>query len=312
MSTNLNLIFVCLALGVLLKRTGRFPSATPQVLNQFVLWVAYPALVLIQIPALLNGIAWSWDLWIPISMGWLQFALAFLVFHVGAKHFPWGNSVAGALVLTAGFGNTSFVGFPLLEALLGPEAVRVGIIVDQPGSFLVLSSLGILYASAASPRGAKRFDLFAMMKKTFLFPPFTSLFVAALWWLSGSYGPGTTLDVLEKVSATLVPLALVAVGFQLRLSPALLKSKWRPLTAGLVFKLVLVPAFFCGLYVYVLGSRTFITKVTLLESAMAPMITSAILAEEFGFDTEVSNLMLGIGIPLSLITVWLWHSAWTF
>jgi predicted permease len=41
---------------------------------------------------------------------------------------------------------------------------------------------------------------------------------------------------------------------------------------------------------------------------MAPMITAGILAHEYGLDPELGNLMVGIGIPLSLATVPIW--AW--
>ena len=36
---------------------------------------------------------------------------------------------------------------------------------------------------------------------------------------------------------------------------------------------------------------------------MAPMISSGILAVEFGFDEELAGLMVGVGIPLSFLTV---------
>ncbi len=295
-----------------LRKTGKFPAATPAVLNQLVIWVAYPALVLVQIPALLGSLAWSWELAIPISMAWLLFGVAFLVFHLGVGAFPWGKSTAGALVLTAGLSNTSFVGFPLLEALLGPDAVRVGILVDQPGSFLALSTVGLLYATAYSPRGVKRPSARATAKKILLFPPFAALLLAIGWWLMGTPGAAVATTVMDKLAVTLVPLALTAVGFQLKLSPEVLRRKWKPLAAGLSFKLVLAPLLFTALYVGLLGSTTFSTKVTLLESAMAPMITGAIVAEDLGFDPELANLMLGLGIPLSLFTVWLWTHAWTF
>jgi hypothetical protein len=32
-----------------------------------------------------------------------------------------------------------------------------------------------------------------------------------------------------------------------------------------------------------------------------------VVATEFNLDTEIANLMVGIGIPLSLITVYLWN-----
>jgi predicted permease len=49
--------------------------------------------------------------------------------------------LTGCLILTAGLGNTSFLGFPIIEALYGQEGMKTAILVDQPGTFVVLSTL---------------------------------------------------------------------------------------------------------------------------------------------------------------------------
>jgi predicted permease len=46
-----------------------------------------------------------------------------------------------------------------------------------------------------------------------------------------------------------------------------------------------------------------IARITILEAAMAPMITGAIVAKENDLDPELCSLMVGIGIPLSLLSV---------
>ena len=80
-----------------------------------------------------------------------------------------------------------------------------------------------------------------------------------------------------------------------------------PLTLGLLAKLILMPILFMLLYQIVFRSHTFATRITILESAMAPMITAAVVAEEFKLDSEIANLMVGLGIPLSLLSVYLWN-----
>ena len=47
-------------------------------------------------------------------------------------------------------------------------------------------------------------------------------------------------------------------------------------------------------------------RVLVLEAAMAPMITGAIVATEFDLDSELAQAMVGLGIPLSLLTVPAW------
>jgi predicted permease len=50
-----------------------------------------------------------------------------------------------------------------------------------------------------------------------------------------------------------------------------------------------------------ISSLTF--EVSVLQAAMAPMVTSAILASDHGLDPELAALMVGLGIPLSFATV---------
>ncbi len=113
--------------------------------------------------------------------------------------------------------------------------------------------------------------------------------------------------MLEKLAATLVPLALVSVGLNLKINASIFKRRYPALLYGLSFKLVLVPSFFTLLYYFLLSQKGLATHATLLESAMAPMITSAVVATEFHLDSEIANLMVGVGIPLSLLTVPIWH-----
>jgi predicted permease len=76
---------------------------------------------------------------------------------------------------------------------------------------------------------------------------------------------------------------------------------------GLFYKLFFAPAVLLVLYVFILGQRDFVTQVTLLEAAMATMITSAVVAAEFSLDEELANLMVGVSVPLSLCTVSVWN-----
>lgn len=305
--TNFIVIFACLIAGNLCKKMRHFPSTTPQALNAFIIYLSLPALVLSQLPKLLVTMDFSGNWWVPVSMAWMAFILSFLVFGFAGKKFGWKDSMTGALILTAGLGNTSFVGFPLLEALIGPHALPIGILADQPGSFLALSTIGILVAAMYS--GAKITPHF-IARRILTFPPFIALIFAVLWYLVvGMRHPeslNSIMPAFDKIAATLVPLAVFSVGFQLHVDLAVFKRRWFPLSIGLGFKLLVLPAFFSFFYLKILGGNDLMTHVTVIESAMATMITAAVVANEFNLDNELTNLMVGIGIPLSLATVPLW------
>lgn len=306
--TNFIVIFACLIAGILCKKVRQFPAHTTQALNAFIIYISLPGLVLSQLPKLLVTLDFSSNWWIPASMAWVCLFISFLLISYIGKRLKWKGAKIGALILTAGLGNTSFVGIPLLEAIIGPEAVPIGILADQPGSFLALSTLGIFVAAFYS--GAKITFSF-MARRIFTFPPFIALIFSFIWFFVWGIHNPTGLDSLipafEKLGSTLVPLALFAVGFQLQFDLALLKRRWVPLAIGLTLKLIVYPALFAFFYIKVLGGHDLVTQVIVLESAMATMITAAVVANEFHLDSELANLMVGISIPISLISVPLWN-----
>lgn len=295
-------------LGFALRMVKRFDSISARILNTFVIHVSLPALILFTIPKLLQNVEMNFQILVPISMAWILFPLSVVFFHLLSGPLKLNPKVRSALAMTAGLGNTSFVGFPILEALYGKEAVQIGILVDQPGSFLVLSTLGIIYCSIYSPFSQKKIRVKEVFKNVVGFPPFIALIVAVLFAKSEILNHEYTLSTLDKLANTLVPVALVAVGMQLDLRFSVLRKVYKAVGIGLLFKLVIAPIFFVLFYVFLLGQSGFIVKVSLLESAMAPMITATVVAIQFGFDEEVASLMLGLGILISLFTVPIWNN----
>jgi malate permease and related proteins len=100
---------------------------------------------------------------------------------------------------------------------------------------------------------------------------------------------------------TLIPIALVSVGYQLHLSHV--RGKASALAVGLLFKLALGPALILLLFAGVLGSGGQVLRVTVFEAAMAPMIGVSIVAMDHELDPPLLTLMVGGGIPLSFLTL---------
>ena len=146
---------VCMLLGWSLRRGRVFPEAAAKTLNAFVIYISLPALVLVQMHAMGDLSVNSPRVWLPISMAWIQFGIAGGWYLFFRKILKVEVAEAAVLLLTVGLGNTSFVGFPLLEAFFGKSALATGVLVDQPGSFLVLGTLGVLAASILASRLGK-------------------------------------------------------------------------------------------------------------------------------------------------------------
>ena len=292
---NFVLLPVCFALGVLLRRSGRLPEATPAVLNGFILHVALPALALHH----LRHLRWTPELLAPIAMAWVLFGAGCAFFFVAARLFHWSSATTGALILTGALGNTSFVGLPMIEVFFGREQMALGLLIDQLGTYVVLSSVGLLVAARLA---AGELAAATVVKRLATFPPLIAVFVALA--SAGLPLPACIEALFTRLADTLVPLALVSVGFQLRL--AALGERWRPLAAGLAYKLVAGPLVIFGLFAATVGLDDTAMRVAVFEAAMAPMIGGAIVAAQHKLDPELGALMLGVGIPLSFLTVPLW------
>lgn len=294
--TNIILLAICLLAGIGLKKTGRFPATTPAALNGFIIHISLPALAILHI----HSITIDPSLALTAAMAWLLFGAAWAIFGMAGRIFKLDRQTVGALVLVGGLGNTSFVGLPMIEAYFGKEYLGVGIIADQLGSFMVLSTLGILMATISSTGTVSPRQ---MARKVLLFPPFQALILAL--FLRQITFPAWAVSVLEKLGGTLTPLALVSVGFQLSFSGV--KDEFKALSAGLAYKLLLGPALIYLLYVTILGSSGTVMQVTIFEAAMAPMITAGIIAIDHDLRPQLVGMLVGIGIPLSFVTVYFWH-----
>lgn len=296
--TNFILIFVFLVLGIILQYCKGFPVDIYKFLNKIVIYICLPALGLFYIPK----IKWSTELLFPIGVAWIGFIGAYLFFTLLGKKFGWSNKLIGCLILTAGLGNTSFLGFPIIEALYGEEGLKTAILVDQPGSFVVLSTLGILVATMYSSSQSNGFDI---LKKILFFPPFITFIIACVMNNLGYDFIDTLQFGLQKVGSGVTPIALLSVGLQLKFERK--SQHWRFLGLGLLYKLILTPALIYLLYVVLLQQHSKIIQVAIMEAAMAPMITACILSASHGLKPRLSSMLIGFGIPLSFVTLLFWY-----
>jgi len=298
--SNFILIFVFLFLGIVLQKVKRFPTNCYKLLNDIVVYFCLPALALYYIPK----IKLDSQLFFPVGVAWIGFGVSYLFFGILGKKLGWSRKLTGCLIITAGFGNTSFLGFPIIEALYGQEAMKTAILVDQPGSFVVLSIFGILTAifySSGSLSGVY------IAKKIIFFPPFITFVVACLMNIFNYDFLDIIQFLLQKTGSAMTPLAMLSVGLQLHFDRK--SQHWKFLGLGLLYKLIITPALFYLLYVIILNQHSQIIQVSIMESAMAPMITASILASSYGLKPKLSSMMIGFGIPISFITLIFWYFA---
>lgn len=286
------LLLICLALGWLVGRLGNPPPALAQSLNWWVINIAFSTLVLNLIPRL----AFDWHLWFLTASMWFVFLGAWGFFTLLGRLFHWSRERIGALTLVCGLGNTSFIGFPLIEALRGEEGLKLAVFADQTGVFLALSVGGTIVAALYS---GKTVAPAAIARRVILFPPFACLLAGIVVGQVGGW-PDAVGTVLARLGATLAPIALFSVGLQFRLHFG--PGHLLPILSGLGWKLLIAPAciWLAGTGI---GVEPRILTIAVLEGAMAPMIAATILATQHGLEPRLANTVLGVGILIAFISV---------
>ena len=289
---NFILIFICLAAGMGLQRLTLFAENAPQTLNLYVIWVALPALILRQVPTL----SFSEDLFVLLLMPWLMTALGAVLVFIASRLFCWSREVTAVLLLTVPLGNTSFLGIPMIEAFWGAEMVSYGIIYDQFGSFLALSTYGSFVLALYSNQ--ERQGAGDILKKVLTFPPFIALIVALV--LAKPLQRPALAGSLALIASSLVPVVIFAIGLQLkvRLAP----GQAIPFCFGLTSKLLIAP--FVALFIcQLLGLDGPAARIAVFEAGMPPMVTAGAMAMSAGFAPRLTAALVGWGILLSFASL---------
>ncbi|CAM5221975.1 AEC family transporter [Alishewanella longhuensis] len=290
---NFYLVLAYLLIGMLLRRLPAMPENSGLVLNIYVLYVALPALILKNITLLEFSLA----LLIPAVTPWLLLLIVVAVVLILSRLLGWSREVTGALLVVLPLGNTSFLGFPMTEALFGQTAMPYAVVYDQVGSFIALATYVTIVAAIYSPTMAKPTPK-AILLKIIAFPSFIALVVGLL--IRDISMPPLANALINNLAATLVPVVMIAVGFQL--SFRFSKSEVSPLISALSIKLLLMP-FAAWLIWTTLGQEGLAVQISIFQAAMPPMISAGAIAIMAGLAPRLVSGIIGFGILAGLVSL---------
>ncbi|MEZ5461132.1 AEC family transporter [Dokdonella sp.] len=289
-------IVVLLAVGRFLDWRRMVPENAAHTLNLVVLNVCLPAAILLHAP----GLEFRKDLIGLVAVPWIILLVTNIGIWPVARRLRLDRGATANLLLQVPLGNTSFIGYALIPVLVGASAMPYAVVYDQLGSFLILTTWGLLVVAWFG--GGDRPTPLGILRRVIGFPPFIAL-VLALTIMPAQPGQAVSQG-LQLLADALLPIVVLALGMQLRLR---LPGQHRlPLVLGLVAKLLLMPLIAFGL------CRWFelpaeISVVAVYLTAMPPMMTSGALLSSAGLAPELASALVGYGIVASMLTLPLWH-----
>jgi len=205
----------------------------------------------------------------------------------------------GGFIIASGFGNTGFLGYPVVQAAFGKGAALVtAALYDEVAMAMPLYTLGAIIA--ASFAGSKVDS--AQLRKVLTIPSLWAIPAALI--LRPVRIPVPVVDAIQYLALGTIPLAMMTLG--LSISTKSLKGIVTPVLVASGLKLVVLPVVTHYL-VSAFGVCGLIHKATVLESGMPTAVMCGVVATKFGKSgifvagiIFVSTLLSIASIPVTL------------
>lgn len=191
------------------------------------------------------------------------------------------------------FGNTGFMGFPVIASVFGPDAVFYAALFNIPFNILVYS-IGILMI-----RGEGRAEL--NWKKILNAPLIASILALLLYLLNISF-PAVIVETVDTLGSTTIPFAMLIIGVSLSQIP--LKnvfSAWRLYPMVLV-KLIAAPILL-RLILNGLVANEIILGISFVICAMPVATNATLLTTMYGGKESLASSGVFISTALSVGTI---------
>ncbi|GAA0785621.1 AEC family transporter [Roseibium denhamense] len=211
-------VFLLIGIGYSLARIGVLDQSIASALGDFVYIIAIPVLIFrTLINADLTG-GLPWALWATYFLG--IFATWFIGNVIIRKGFG-RDARAGAIGgISASFANTIMVGLPLIGAVYGDEGlVPLLLIISVHLALMTVLMAIVMERAAAVDRNDQSPPVLKMVAgaaQSLVKNPLVLTIVAAfIWRMTGWSIPTIGQDVLNRIGATALPLALLSLGMSL-------------------------------------------------------------------------------------------------
>lgn len=267
MSPVFTLILI-VAGGILLRRLRVLSQDDAATIRKFVFNISLPALTFIS---LYDNPIPKEALWIIPGVVAIQ-AIGYLVFRLIPGRYR-------ESVFSGFLGNNGFMGYPVVQAVLGQEALPLAVIYEQAHSFMVL---GVWVHKNA---------------RSFINPPLVAAVLALV--LRNVALPVFVTDACRMVGNATSPLAMLFVGLSVDL-----RFNWRALVPAAI-KLMLVPAMALTLSL-ILPIAGDVRNTFILQSSMPVMVASVVYGAEIGLDVQKLSRNVVVSTLLFPLTVLFW------
>ncbi|WP_096015958.1 AEC family transporter [Campylobacter lanienae] len=285
-------MFILLFSGYVAKRLRIISANKAIVFLDFVLWFALPSLIFDKVYHLVVDL----NLISMVFVGLISSVIAAFVAVAMGFMLKFSTATLASVALLSMFGNTLFIGIPIVQGLYSQNALSIVILFDQVVTALPISIFGPLILGFGT---SKKSSIIQNSLKIIKFPPFIALALAVI--LKNFNLPEIIFEPLKMLSSSMVPVALFAVG--LRLGFNSIKSSYKACSVVIFAKMILAPIIFLSI-TKIFGielSKEWV--IGLIEVATPPMVLASAMILKANLDSNLAISSVAIGMITIFITM---------
>ncbi len=290
-------LFLVIFAGMLVSRNKSVDEKWIEILNNYALWIGFPALILVA----LSRLEWNFGLYGNL-IGWNSARLVFSILIVVpiSALLKTKNSTRRTLFLAVSFGNVAYLGIPVLRSAFGDGILPAATMISAVYLFW-LFTLGVFMVEYY---GDEKINVRTLLLKLVKNPLLIAVFLGLMTAIYHLPLPKIVMSGLDLIAGSVTGVVLFSLGLFVGRQPFGRFSDWVPV---LSFSLVIL---FLQPLLFFLASKNFVPTAAsqswILESAMPLGLTPYALSLKYGLDTQFTSRVVVASTLLALITLPLW------
>ncbi len=291
--TQMLMIFGIVLVGLFAAKRNLWSGDLDRKLSIFIMNISMPALILASVMG--KDLAFeNSELLALVIVAIVNYVvligMAYLIPHIWKVN----RSREGILKFMLAFGNVSFIGYPVCDAVFGPKAVFCASVLNIPFNLLVFT-IGVSFINGGKAKSA-------FSPKLILSPCVITSLIAVVIAVCRIQVPAPVGQWFHLLGDLTIPCALLIIGSSLSHIPVRDMLGNRFVYAMTALRLIVLPLL-VGAVLALMGINAFVCDVAVVLSAMPVATNGIMLCLQYGQDERVMTQGLFFTTLLSVITI---------
>lgn len=290
---QLAVIIIYILLGIYLRKIKKIPKETGGILSTIIVGIMLPCTIVNSFLKMEVGIPLK-EIVVVLIAASLMFVLLSIIAKTTGLLFRLTQKEKGIWEFALMFSNNIFMGFPIIEAIFGKQALIYASLACIPCNTLMFS-----YGIYLIAKGEKKYQ---HSWGELINSCMAASAVAVLLLIFPIELPEVLANVIESMGNMASPLAMIVLGFAMAdsLKLSLLKT-WRTYVFCFL-RLLAAPFVISGILQIVFPEHRMITGVLAVTAAMPASNTVVLMSEKYENDTEFAVKCVTVSTMLFMIT----------